>query len=342
MEPLLEKADVSELYNTLVQYIFRSLNYRSFGARLTKLAGGQRPNVKAVVEALSKSGLIMKTLKCWILYSVKNKLGVRDTTVLAKQWGLTPYDASALTTRLQTRTLMYLKQLCRKYSALTPDMMDKHVISIKEDVKTWLGKFVSKKLRFIYQSQGLERGMIESELFCRGIQGLYQMYPCVDSYLHAVNVVKRVIHNQGINMIHHYTTEKMGRLVRDDKGLFTARVVGLDEAQLNFIAAPPDVSDIGLDLRRMRGQYTGKKRTFLELLCGTYDEAFTAFLRDTTHPTLDTNEELLEKLPTNTYMELILAFLKVSVAQGQQFLVDLRFRLNDYKSNQHSIGHSTA
>lgn len=331
-EPLLEKADCKELYNTLIQYIFRSLNYRSFGARLTKLAGGQRPNVKAVVECLSKSGLVMKNLKCWVLYSVKNKLGVKDTTMLCKEWGLSPDDAVALTTSLQTKTLVYLKQLCRKYVALTPDTLDKHVIAIKEDIRVWLGKFVSKKLRFVYQSQGLERGMIESELFCRGIQGLYQMYPCVDSYLHAVNVVKRVIHNQGINMIHHYTTEKMGRLVKDDKGLFTARVVGLDEAQLNFIPAPPDITDVGLDLRRMQSQYTGKKRTFLELLCGDYNEAFTEHLRNTAYPSLDTNEDLLDKLPTHSYMELILGFLKVSMAQGQQFLVDLRVRLSDYKS----------
>jgi hypothetical protein len=147
--------------------------------------------------------------------------------------------------------------------------------------------------------------------------------------LHATNIVKRVIHNQGINMIHHYTTQKMGRLLQDQKGAFSAKVVGLDEANLNVLAAPEQRSDLAVDLTRMMPTFKPKQQRFVELLCGAYCSDFTKWLTEQGYK-IETNEELLDRLKIKQYMELALRYLDVPIDVGMRFIERLRKVLSPY------------
>lgn len=316
------------MYNAALLYIFRGLNYRTFGAKVSKLTD-TKPNVRAITDALSKSGEVIKNLKVWVFYVVKHKIEYKASMKLARQWGVPLKDVHAFS-RVNRTALAYLRKLGRKYGALSLEKLDSNIVSIINETKTWLGKFVSRKLRFVIQSQGLHRNDIEHELVYKGIQGLLMMYPCVDTYLHATNVVKRVIHNQGINMIHHYTTQKAGRLTKDGAGAFHSKVISLDEAQLNVISAPESNSDLRIELSRVLDKYQGKRRKFIELLCGAYCPTFTTWLVKDAGYKIETNEELLDRLQSKDYIKLALQHLGISLTSGKTFLETLKTQFAIY------------
>ena len=318
------------MYNATLMYMFRGYNYRTYGARVAKLSG-VKPNVRAITEAMSRNGNVVKNLKIWVFYVVKHKLDYKASLKLARQWDVPLCDVRAFG-RVNRATLTHLRKLARKFAALTLEKFDSNIVSIINETKTWMGKFVSRKLRFVIQSQGMHRNDIEHELVFKGIQGLLMMYPCVETYLHATNVVKRVIHNQGINMIHHYTTQKVGRLQVDGAGAFHSKVISLDEAQLNTIAAPETSNDLKIELNRALTKYSGKRRRLIELICGAYCPEFTAFLTNTGYK-VETNEELLDRLAGKDYIALALKHLNVSIKAGQKFLRELREQFGPYSLN---------
>ncbi len=312
-------------------YLFRGLNYKAFAARLQKLCVvGHKPNIRAITEAIAQNGSVLRNLKVWIFYVVKNRVDYRKANTLAEQWSIPAQDVLEFS-NINRTTLAYLRKLSRQFKALTLERLDQSVVTIVHDIRDWLGKFVSRKLRFVIQSQGLHRHDVENELLYKGVQGLYAMYPCVQTSLHAKNVVKRVIHNQGINMIHHFTTQKVGRLLRDATGTFSARVIALDGAQLANAVAPNTTSDLALDLARSMRGFKPKQRSFVELLCGAYSKEFTDWLVSVGGYSVDTNEELLDRLKPKRYIDLALRWLGIDAEAGARFLQHLQTLFTPYR-----------
>lgn len=324
-ENVLLDCDPLQLYNASVMYLFRGLDYSGYGARLARINQEVRVNTRAVTNGFASCGYVLKTVKAWMFYTIKLQSG--RSQLGACEWRVHARDTRALA-NLDEKTRKYVERLGRKYSALSPSQLEKAVDFCYRETQTWLGKFVSRKLRFIVQSQGLHRNDIENELLYKGLQGLYTMYPRVECKLHAVNVVKRVMHNQGINMIHHYTSQKIGRLQSDSSGAWHIRVVSIDELQFASVAAP-EQSDLAVDLSLALYRYTGKRRTFIELLCGAYSERFTAWL-GAAGRRVETNEILYERLNTEEYVKLVLRYLNVSFEQGVKFMSELRLRFAAY------------
>lgn len=303
---------------------------------MAKLCDG-KPNIRAITDMLSRSGGVIKNLKVWVFYIVKKRLTQHaDRRKLAKQWDVPLRDVNAFA-RITRPTLQYLQKLARKYAALTLEKLDNQIVQITNDTRTWLGKFVSRKLRFVIQSQGMERHDIEGQLRYKGIQGLLNMYPCVETSLHATNVVKRVMHNQGINMIKHYTTQKNGRLQVDGNGAFQARVISIDNVSKTRAGDDStEANDLKLDANRLLSSYSGKRRRFLELLCGNYCPQFTDWLLDAGYK-IETNEELADRLKQKDYSKLALNFLGVEPDAGERFLKKLSVIMKPYSNNLESV-----
>jgi hypothetical protein len=334
-DPNLKVIDRKAVYNASIMYLFRGFNYRSYAARLQKLQqNGTKVDARAITEAIGRNGYLIKNLKLWIFWTVKNRLDVNEAHTVAKQWGILKLDRQALA-QISPQTLTYLKSLCHKFKALSLENFERHLVNIDEETRVWLGKFVSRKLRFIYESQGLKRTDIEQELRYKGIQGLYMMYPCVQSALHAQNVVKRTIHNNGINMIYKATTMKAGRLVRDASGTFQSRVIALDEAQLSSQAAPETRTDYQLDFQRLLERYSGKRLKFIELMSGHYCEWFSHWLIDKGHK-LD-NDEVFDKVQTGVYAKLVADYLGVNLKTVAKFIDEIKSALMHYTQTQRTV-----
>lgn len=336
VEPELRACDEVQLYNATMLFMFRGLNYKAYSARLTKLLG-KKPNVRAITEALGCNGYLLKNYKTWVFYVVKHKLNHHDAMVYSRKWKVEHIDA-AWFIHLGVVTLSYIKRLAKKYAALTLEKFDRILNGIMSDpmLKTWLGKFTSKKHRFVATSQSMTLDHIRSDLACNGMQGLLNMYPLVKSRLHALNIVKRTIHNTGINMIHHYTSQKTGRIVKNMDGSFEAKIVSFESIRetLELQAVEHD-DDLRVDFTRLieEAKEKPKKVKFIELLAGNYCPKFTAWLREHGHR-VDTNEALQEKVDTKTYVQKCLEFIGIKPKTVWTFLAKLKEQFTPYRNGR--------
>ena len=317
-------------------YLFRGCNYTVLGKQMEVACGGNRPDIRGLVGVLGSDGYVFR-LKIWLFWAFKRQLTRSARNRLAKEWGIHPSDIRGVSVFTE-KTTNHLYHLASKYRAFTPSEFDGVLARVSADTRTWLRKFTYKKLRFIVESQGMDFHDLEAELLYQGIKGVYMMYPVMDSYLHAVNIAKRVMHNQGMNLIKHYTTPKKTRYIVGSDGLHQARVVSMetkdaiDALETYELQELSEAQTLHFDVHLVIRSPSTKMGSLLTLLTGAYDAEFTDWLNHCGYK-LDTNEELysMGAAPMKRYIELVFAYLSIPKDLGLSYLDAIRRRMHAYK-----------
>jgi hypothetical protein len=192
-----------------------------------------------------------------------------------------------------------LKRLLGSYKStgfpnLSTSGYTKLVNYVYEETKTWINKFVFKKMKFIAQSSDISYDDMNSMLFEHGLKNLYLMYPRFESPLHAVNLAKNRMHAEGINFIVHQTCQKNNRFIHNDDGTFEARFTDIQPHHA-FIN---ENHDFGI-LRE-----TKKYDKVIRMLAGEHSKSFTLWLKYNTSYNKD-NDDLAEELPPDQYFDLV-------------------------------------
>ncbi|QJT71076.1 hypothetical protein GR11A_00038 [Vibrio phage vB_VcorM_GR11A] len=294
---------------------------------------------------LSNTGYIIKNLKLFLVYHYNSKLfGVSQLLKPAKLFGLKVEDAKLINLlREDTDALTKLDKLCKKLEKpLTVKEMDSLLISVNSKLFTYTSKFAGRKLRFATLGSHLRIDDIASELRLLGMQGLLKAYPQMDSELHALNIAKRTIHNQGINMIHHFTSQGRCSLVREDDGTFSSLKVSLDvfdessgptECSVavsldgSTVSAGDATSDLSMTYKRLIKAHKGSKKKFIKLLAGHYSPSFSRWLtKNSTY--IEQNDELFDRLQRrgslSRYINLVSDYLGMSRSDSTRFLTELK------------------
>jgi hypothetical protein len=73
-------------------------------------------------------------------------------------------------------------------------------------ISDWIGKFVNRKMQFIFRSQNYEAGDIIAELNMKAISTFFFLTPFLED-LHRRNTVKRAVHNYGILRMQQYNKD---------------------------------------------------------------------------------------------------------------------------------------
>lgn len=307
---LKEGFDEKAVTNATVMFLFRGLNYSNYSTLITSIVG-YKPKMRELVNDLKCNGYLLKNLKLWLFYETKYPNKAKPS-----KFNIEDNDVGILAI-LSPTTKRFLKSL-RKYAALTLNKFDTSVTRMFNDTDVWLGKFVSKKLRFVVQMQGLHRSDIETEIVYRGIQGVYAMYPFVDSYLHGVNIMKRCMRHAGLNLIQHYTSQKLQRLLKETDGTFQAKVVSFDSALpllKDLCTVDPDTG-LKQDFIKFADNLPPKKKLFLDLLLGNTNQEFIQFLGK--------QKATIEKIEYNKYFQLVTEFIQVPIEAVGKFMAQLK------------------
>lgn len=182
----------------------------------------------------------------------------------------------------------------RKWSKLL-----EQAVSISE---TYTVKYVKRKMRFILTSNGFDPHDLSSILVEEGIKAMMNMYPCFKSDLHAINVMKSAIHNQGQNLIDKFTTAKRNSLVQGSDGTFSTLKVALHDVVSgnsykgdvrsyldgvgNLVvgvgsANPEELSTIESKAcaNSLISKAPFRYKRLMNLMTGKYDEGFTRYLQ---------------------------------------------------------------
>lgn len=250
----------------------------------------------------------------------------------------------------------------KKYKPLSLTTFKSNMDLVAQQVRVYANKYVGKKMRFITSAHHYDIHDLSAELVCHGVQGVMATYPCIESVLHAQNILKRTMHNKGCNVISHYTTQSRGAVYKNKDGTFSSRKLSY-ETLLNergvdsdsFLTAGSDgvavfgtvgdklenSNDNLIDAQRLLASAKGKRRRLLLLLSGKVDRKFTRWLQENKKLKADEdNEDFYDKVLTSKaekwkaiglqgYIQLAMQFLGMSVKKGMRYLESLRVSLGD-------------
>ncbi len=167
----------------------------------------------------------------------------------------------------------------KAYTLTEFDAMIKTMIT-SSDIRNYVGKFVSKKMRFLMDSYAEPRHDIEAFLKEAAIIAVYKQYPRYSSYLHLVNVAKAQIHNKGQSFITSSTSQSRQRLMKDEHGLPQAALVDIET--MNDLEAPQSFSNELRErlfaLSQIERRLPPRTKEFLLCAAGQYHEGFSSFL----------------------------------------------------------------
>jgi hypothetical protein len=158
--------------------------------------------------------------------------------------------------------------------------LERNENALVHGLKTYIGKFISKKMAFLLKSYGLHRQDIEMELYCAALWAIHKRYPFFESALHAVNIAKSAIHNRGMDVIASYTREKNQRLIRNSDGTFES--VNIDVSVLSSLQAPEPFElryrDERSGLRSLQKIMNDKGALYISLARGEYNADFSDYI----------------------------------------------------------------
>lgn len=291
-------------------------------------------------------GYYMRNVKLWLWYCWTNKVPREKSYNIMKHFGVEEHD------KILYRIMRYnefhhaeLNKLSLKYKSHKPAVYDKHITETLSSLHGYTHRFIWAKLRFLTMGSETTVDDLFMELQYYALYAMMKQYPKVDDKLHLVNIAKRAIHNFGINLIHHHTTQ--GRAVWDyneegqatnlvkssydmmfDSAAYEDSVVSSINGSEEPYADEQDKLDNSISVSKVLDQHKGKRRKFLELLTGTYDPKFSGFLHK---QGLKDNDELFDSLSKRDkldhYIDHASRFLGVSTYKTHVFLNEVRSQL---------------
>lgn len=314
----------------ILDYMFRCLSSEGMKAELeSRLKPKSAYAFRDFQDDLSDSGYLYKNVKLWLFYLLKNRVK-RLTLTDAHKFEVQTHDF-VLFDLINYRTRNTIKGWGKSYKSLTLRKMDSHLNRMAADptLQTWVSKFVYRKLRFIADSQSMELTDLERELWLKGMSGLFMLYPRIENLIHATNIIKRVMHNHGMNMIKQYTHAKRSRLQRNADGTFSS--VNIDFALLDLETDDTtDLSDIQMDVHKVVKSVDGKEKSLLHILCGIGIEENRFYEYLNSIGIKSEPDTLIKRIGLWGFLKHAAQFLTMTFNGAVRFVKSLQYQLREY------------
>ena len=330
-----------ELTYVLKDYLGQNISVSVF-RRVLLGTGYILRNIKGYLYTLAAKGAFASRKKA---FPIARSFHVRDEDIILGKY-ISTCDG------LQKLLLCYYKE--KGYKCLTFPYFTKALTQIAEDTQAYTAKFVYRKLRFIYQSNGMEAADFTNDFIAKGIQSVLVMYPCVDGKLHALNIAKQAIHNHGINTILRYTSKGRQTLRKELDGCFSSRKVSLDLLQSSRLSSSDSYLANGIDghlelldyrsqgnqdkqeleiaVQQLMRVSSAKQRKAIQLLMGEYCPKFSHWLHTEKNIKMDNVDyyhRLLGRDSLHLFINNAFIFLGVGPEEGEAFLQKLRIACAD-------------
>ena len=315
-----------------LKYLFRIMNAASFGRRMREVYPSA--DVKSLRLRLRRSGYHQFYLVGY-LYRM-HKHGDADP----KAWQVFEKDAKLYDLiRSDGEFVESLDDYTAKYAAVTPTKLQRNFDRMYGELKPYLSRYVRKKMIFIVRSFGMQTEDFVNELASYGFESVMNMYPCIDSYLHALNIAKCAAKRRGVNIIKEHTTQSRQRLHRNEDGTFSSRMVPmaavpveeLEEFNVNMrfsdIEGRPTnagaESVLGLKLLERE---LGPKQKIIVVALTEHHEGFSEYLHQQ-GITMD-NDQYVAMMAARGhcegYMGMLFDYLRVPHVKGWRFIESLQ------------------
>lgn len=321
----IEGQQYARVVPALFAYLFNRIDVRRFIAYVGNQKEGTR--IKDVARV---NGYILKNCKLYA-YACHCARLAGEQMPKPKSYGVTNRDAVLL------RRLNLNHVNTKKYRCFTLDEFDATVDAMiaSRDIRNYIGKFVSKKMKFLMQSYGENRHDIETHLKEMAIIAVYKQYPRYESYLHFINVAKSQIHNKGQTFITSSTAKSRQKLMADENGMSQAVHVPIDACA--HLEAPPsyaiEIRERLQALSKIEGLLPDRTREFLLCAAGQFHAGFSAYLKCS-------NDDAANSMVYEKYMNRLQTYFNVTPENTEKLFLNLRNRI--YRCNNENFGRATS
>jgi hypothetical protein len=299
----------NKIIAALFAYYFNRIDQRAFIDYVGDDAEGRR-----IKDIARKNGYILMNCKLYA-YAVHHARFHGRPLPKGAAFGVTTADA-ALLRRLNLKHVDATKW--RPFTLQEFKQVTSHVMSSPE-VNNYIGRFVSKSMKFLMRSYGETRHDLNSFLQEQGIIAIYISYPFYESQLHMINIAKATIHNKGQSHIKHCTSKSRQRLQVSSEGGFESVHVHVDT--LAELEAPTDYS---AELRErlsalasVEHKMTPKAKAFILAAAGQYDEGFSLVLGTS-------NTDAVERMNYDRYLNSLRNYYGVTEERMENLFTKLR------------------
>lgn len=356
---LLEKRKQNDLVAAVVLYLFRVIESTELTDYFKEFLNWKGQNCIDFRKVLMGKGYLQKNYKLF-LYSMMCGMKPDEADFQIKEADVE--FAKKLKTGksgLAKKFVDYCKGRYRVgYKVRTLPELDRGLSRVIPELTITVGKFVTKKFKFLTQSGQMDKSELQQDLLMHGIYAMYRQYPEIDDLLHLKNIGITSIGNHGQNIIKEQTTQSRRRLQKQEDGSFTGTTLSINVTDFDMVfsldsgrgsggamitcnammcsmdgssceyESPRDVErqrDLRLAieglLARMR---TEKSRQFTSILMGLHDSGFSKYLGEA-------NDEASDRMDRKDYAEKAREYLDIPVEKARNFMRKLREELQDYK-----------
>jgi hypothetical protein len=316
--------DRTELHKLFVLALFKCIGSTAFSRQLSSLLGVKQHDALELRKRLDNDGYLLFHVKPFLFYCFKKGAKTkRKILQYASDFKVRAEDAP-IALVLQEPSVAERLDPLREFKALSFSALRHHIDSIPKRVSGYARHFIMKDMAFIIRNQHYALGVddVLNELLDKGIRNLLWTYPKIDNSLHALNIVKRAIKNNGVNLIYYHTRDQRGVVCRDDNGNFYSKVIPITDQTENVLdtLVCPTVSN-NLDTKVsvedwiatrqvLRHFKSKRKRTIVTALMGMNSERFSTWLRVKAKPTHRLpNDDLFETLAARKSMSQYIQYL---------------------------------
>lgn len=291
---------------TVFSYLFGAIGKYEYRARI-----GDKDKAKQVWSLVADNGYVLKNCKLYA-YAVHANRNKGIPTSPAK-YGILQEDVAIL----RKLDLSHINTGLKAYSIFDFDNLEGSIISSKE-MRTYIGKFISRKLIFIVRSYGVSREDIEGQLICAAMFAVRKNYPFYETDLHALNTGKTAIHNCGMGIIEFWTRDKRNALLKENGG-FQAVHVSYDVLS-NVGVMPAHEDELHLNMKSIKslsGSMSKAEQAFIQAASGAYDAGFSMLLGKD-------NRDAVEKLAYDRYLYMLSSYYGITPDGQAKLLGGLR------------------
>jgi hypothetical protein len=283
----IEKREMKTIGAWVLAYVFHRITQKELVALID-----DKDKAGRVLSCVRKDGYVLKNCKLYAWAFYKSRHG--DPKPNAKAFAVERTDALFL-------SKLNLNHLKLSFPALSLDEYDLKVLELIESdhIKTYIGKFVSRKMKFLLDSYGERRSDIYHDLEYAGLKALNMHYPRFESDVHYLTVAKAAIKNTGQTKISYHVSPCRQRLQKTASGAQEAVLSNIED-HVDIEAPKSSAHHIKETLEALIKVAIDRKmrpdvQQFIMCCAGHYDEGFSSFLGMN-------NDQAVEDMPYHRYL----------------------------------------
>lgn len=261
------------------------------------------------------SGYILKNCRLYAYAAHTSRAAKGKVTVKSSDFQVTMEDAKFL----RTLDLTHIPVEYNAFSLAEYDTLIQTLMTSQE-LQSNIGKFVNRKMRFIYRNSEKSYNDLCSTLMAEALYGVYRAYPRYKTYNHMLNIAKTCLRNHGHTIIRQHGLQA-SRCTYVSMTDITPEVLETIAPRTRTEVCTDDPSHHYLYTKLLNEtrHMSDKGRTFIRLSFGVYDEEFSTYLGVP-------NDQAMGSMHPTLYQSRVRRFLGISPAQVGQFYGVIRER----------------